>query len=118
MDVDEPVPVEGTSLTPSTSDNFTDAQHKKRDEDVIKHVSAIFREHQELSVSDCMVLLYWIVKCSEGKLRDAFADVDNATRLILDNPKLECALKKAWRTKDYKEIQKSGEPRVPSLASS
>ena len=105
---------EETSLTPSSSHKFTDAHHKKKDEEVALDASIFFAaEQQELSRLDCAILLQCINR-SEGKLQATV----NAFQLLCENPKLESALKKAWRTKDYKEIRESGELRASSLACS
>jgi hypothetical protein len=103
-------------LTPSSSDNFTPAQHKIKDEAVTQAASNIFGEQSELSTKvECATLLQCIIDCSEGKLQVAFTNIGNAIKLMSENPKLESALKKAWRTKDYQEIRESGERRA-SLA--
>jgi hypothetical protein len=107
------------ALTPSPSDNFTDAQHKKQDEEVTQAASDIFGEQSELSTKlECASLLGCIIDHSEGKLQAAFTNNGKAIKLMRENPKLESALKKAWRTKEYKEIRKSGELRASSLAGS
>ncbi|KAF8720225.1 hypothetical protein AX14_011125 [Amanita brunnescens Koide BX004] len=94
---------EETSLTPSSSHKFTDAHHKKKDEEVALDASIFFAaEQQELSRLDCAILLQCINR-SEGKLQATV----NAFQFLCENPKLESALKKAWRTKDYKEIRES-----------
>ena len=105
--MDESMPVEEAFLTPSSSHYFTNAQHKKQDEEVTLAVSKLFAGKQELDKTDCVFLLHSIIKRSGGKLRVEFIDGDKAIKLMCENPKLESALEKAWRTKDYKEIRNS-----------
>lgn len=102
-------------LTPSSSDNFTPAQHKIKDEEVTQAVSEIFGEKSELSTPECAMLLECIIGGSEGKLTSTTSV--EAAKLMRKNSKLENALNKAWRTKDYHEIRESGERRA-SLAGS
>ncbi len=116
--MDEPMPMEGASLTPSSSNNFTDPQHKILDEAVTSDTSNWFAGQQELSRNDCATLLQCIINRSEGKLKGEFTNHGKAIELMSQNPKLESALKNAWRTKDYKEIRKSSELRTSSLARS
>ena len=118
--MDEPMPVEGASLTPSTSDNFTDAEHKKKDEEVTQATSKFFAGPQDSEWSEFhyAFLLQCIIKHSEGKLQVAFMDNEKAIKLMRANPKLGSVLKKAWRAKDYKEILKSGELWASALAGS
>ena len=116
--MDEPVPIEEASLTPSPSDNFTDVQHNKQDEQVTLAASEIFTEKQQLSEIDCAAPLECIIDSSEGKLQVAFTNTRKAIKLMRENPKLVFALQKAWTAKDYTEIRKSGELLVSSLAGS
>jgi hypothetical protein len=103
-------------FAPSSSHNFTPAQHKIKD---TLEASKLFGGKQELSEAlHYAALLQCIIKSSEGKLQAAYIDNANAIELMGKNPKLESALKKAWRTKDYKEIRESGELRASSLACS
>ena len=120
LPMDEPMPMEGAYLTPSTSDNFTDAQHKRKDEEVTQAASKFFAGQQDSEWSEFhyAFLLQCIIKHSEGKLQVAFMDNGKAIDLMRANPKLGSVLKKAWRTKDYKEIRKSGEFRASVLAGS
>ncbi|KAF8336212.1 hypothetical protein F5887DRAFT_577598 [Amanita rubescens] len=102
-------------LTPSLSDNFTDAQHEKQDEEVALIASEYFLGQQELTMLECALLLSCIITRSEGKLKAEYTNYNIAFQLMRDNPNLESALKEAWRTKDYKEIRKSGELRASRL---
>jgi hypothetical protein len=102
-------------LTPSPFDNFTDAQHEKQDEEIALIASEYFAGQQELSRLHCAFLLSCIVKRSEGKLKAEYTEYGIGCQLIRENPKLESALKEAWRTKDYKEIRKSGELRAQAV---
>ena len=116
--MDEPMPTEGATLTPSSSGDLTDEQHTKQNEEVTLAALEFLPRERELSVFECAYLLHCIVECSKGKLHGAFADVPNALRLIRENPKLKFALHHAWRTKDYKEIRRSGGPHLSSLVGS
>ena len=92
-------------FAPSSSHNFTPAQHKIKD---TLEASKLFGGKQELSEAlHYAALLQCIIKSSEGKLQAAYIDNANAIELMGKNPKLESALKKAWRTKDYMEIRES-----------
>ena len=108
--------VEVASLTPSSSDNFNNQEHKIQDEKVTQAVSDAFTEERELSNGECAILLISIIKHSQGKLESI--DGEKAIELVCDKPKLKSALQKAWKTKDYKEIRESGELRASSLAGS
>ena len=108
--------VEGASLTSSSSDYFTDAQHEKKDEEVTLFVQEIFDPKQELSQAQCAILLQSIIDFSEGKLQAEYMQPARTRELLDKNPRLISALQKAWRTKNYKEIRKSGELRASSLA--
>ena len=114
--MDEPMLVEGASLTSSSSDYFTDAQHEKKDEEVTLFVQEIFDPKQELSQAQCAILLQSIIDFSEGKLQAEYMQPARTRELLDKNPRLISALQKAWRTKNYKEIRKSGELRASSLA--
>ena len=114
--MDEPMPMEGASLSPSSSDNFNNMQHNKQDEQVTLDASMFLAGKQQLSELDCVALLHCIINHSEGKLQVEFTNLANAIILLRENPKLESALQKAWTTKDYKEIRKSGELLASSLA--
>ena len=114
--MNEPVPMEPASLTPSSSEKFTHAQHKEQDEKVTREASSIIEEGKELSLGECLILLKRIIKHSEGKLKQH--DSIEAGALIRNNPKLKSALQKAWGTKDYTEIRRSGVFRASSLAGS
>ena len=116
--MDEPMPVEEASLTPSTSDNFTDAQHNKQDEEVTLAVKDVFDGRQVLTLGECAILLQVIIELSEDRLQVAFTNGMKAIKLIGENPKLESALQKAWKSKGYKEIRESGELWASSLAGS
>jgi hypothetical protein len=116
--MDEPMPVEEEFLTPTSPHNFTNEQHKKQDEEVTLAASKCFAVQRELCKLDCAFLLNCIIERSEGKLWVEYTDLPKIMEYMDENPKLEPALKKAWRTKDYKEIRESGEPRASSLAGS
>ena len=102
-------------LTPSSSDNFTPAQHKEKDEEVTQAASGL-GESSELTKVECAYLLQHITEHSEEKLQ-RFADNNKAIEFIRKNSKLETALKNAWRTKNYQEIRKSGERRASLVGS-
>ncbi|KIL61714.1 hypothetical protein M378DRAFT_166489 [Amanita muscaria Koide BX008] len=106
--MNESMTVEEASLTPSPSDE----QHKKQDEEVTLTALEHIAKEQQLSNPDCVFLLREIIKCSGGKLQDAFMDDDKAIKLMREKPKLKSALQKAWKTKDYKEIRELDELRA------
>ncbi len=109
--MDEPLLVDEASR-----DNFTDEQHKRLDEDVTSTASVFFPVQQELSSKcDCAGLLQCIIEHSEGTLKGEFTNTGKAVKLMRENPKLEFALKNAWRTKDYKKIRRLSELRASSL---
>jgi hypothetical protein len=114
--MDEPMLVDGASLTLSPSATFTDEQHKEQDDKVTQDALVFFKEEQpELSLIECMILLVSIINRSEGKLKDMYKDIQTAAKLLREHDKLVSALQEAWRSRNYKAIRESGEFQALSL---
>ena len=111
--MDEPMLVD-EAPTPSPFD-FTDAQHKKQDEEVTLAASEYLVGNELSNPLEYAFLLQCILMCSDGKLQ---VDALKAKKLLQENGKLVSALEKAWKTKDYKEIRELGELWASPLAGS
>ncbi|KAM6499175.1 hypothetical protein JOM56_004683 [Amanita muscaria] len=113
MNDSEPMPLDGSFLTPSSSDQFSEAQHNKQNEEVTRFALDFFTFGQPLSDGDCANLLYVIIDHSGEKLQATYKDLRKALSLVRRKPKLKDALQEAWGKRDYKEIRKSELLTVP-----
>lgn len=106
--MDEPMPQDRSLLTPSSSDQFSAAQHNKLNEEITQVALVTLNGQLKLkSIIECATLLSIIVRRSEGKLRDTYTNIENAISIVRAKPNLKIALQEAWEKGDYREIRRS-----------